>query len=54
MLIFSPEHVFKLEQLYVALSRGIPKETTKVLINSSSYYVEGCTYNIVHAEIVFS
>ncbi|KAJ0985328.1 hypothetical protein J5N97_003684 [Dioscorea zingiberensis] len=50
--IYLPENVFSHGQLYVALSRGISKSTTKVLIKpNSECTIPGCTKNVVFREI---
>ena len=52
--VYLPDHVFTHGQLYVALSRGISKATTKILVKKGS--IEGhegvLTTNVVYKEIL--
>ena len=54
--IYLPRHVFSHGQLYVALSRGVSQNSTKVLINEGK--IEGededFTKNIVFKDILLS
>ena len=54
--IYLPQHVFSHGQLYVALSRGVSQNLTKVLIKEGK--IEGedgdFTKNVVFKDILFS
>ncbi|KAL6286502.1 hypothetical protein ACE6H2_010892 [Prunus campanulata] len=52
--IFLPDHVFSHGQLYVGLSRGVSKSTTKVLVKKGSITgQEGVfTRNVVYKEVL--
>ena len=54
--IYLPRHVFSHGQLYVALSRGVSQNSTKVLINEGK--IEGedgdFTKNVVFKDILLS
>jgi len=54
--IYLPRHVFSHDQLYVALSRGISQNSTKVLIKEGK--IEGededFTKNVVFKDILLS
>ncbi|XP_062014500.1 uncharacterized protein LOC133731039 [Rosa rugosa] len=54
--IYLPDHVFSHGQLYVALSRGISRATTKVLVKKGSLEGEEgvFTRNVVYKEILLS
>ncbi|KAL6124783.1 hypothetical protein ACLB2K_077292 [Fragaria x ananassa] len=52
--IYLPDHVFSHGQLYVALSRGVSKATTRVLVKKGSLEGEEgvFTTNVVYKEIL--
>ncbi|GKF03023.1 ATP-dependent DNA helicase PIF1-like protein, partial [Tanacetum coccineum] len=52
--VYLPELVFSYGQLYVALSRGISRTTTKVLVKPQKEFdQEGvCTSNVVYQEVL--
>ena len=52
--VYLPDSVFSHGQLYVALSRGISRETTKVLVRPTKQFRQDGVYtsNVVYKEVL--